>query len=198
MSKGNAVQQLFEKLAYGKPVFDSDRDISATDMMYVNKTGGTCNLSIFLAQRHFDHVMSAVFQKQIITLNKKMLVDQKITIGRVLTPTERCDYETSCACKRLIIKKMLEKKKVDSTSPVFFVLVDKRKLCLRIDKEYITVGDASVRFGISLDEIEEEKRKHSSTAKARPDRGANKRLAGAAVGPDSEAAKLIPLNRESN
>ncbi|EYB87352.1 hypothetical protein Y032_0265g677 [Ancylostoma ceylanicum] len=62
-------------------------------------------------------------------------INQWISVGRVLTPTERSDYEMACALKRLIITKMNNLKKADANYQVLFVLVDKRTLRLRIDKQ---------------------------------------------------------------
>ncbi|EYB97088.1 hypothetical protein Y032_0143g2378 [Ancylostoma ceylanicum] len=46
VGKGQALQNLLEKLGYGKPLFDHDRDLLASDMIFVNRNGSTCNLSV--------------------------------------------------------------------------------------------------------------------------------------------------------
>ncbi|KAL6741570.1 hypothetical protein Aduo_014809 [Ancylostoma duodenale] len=68
--KGQALQQLFTRLRYPKPLFDSDRDLLATDILYVNRNGLLCNMSFFVAQRHYDYLTSAPFQKKIIEYNQ--------------------------------------------------------------------------------------------------------------------------------
>ncbi|VDK83494.1 unnamed protein product [Cylicostephanus goldi] len=72
VSKIQAVQNLFSSLGYTKPLFDADRDLLATDLIYVNKNGLLCNMSIFVAQRHYDYVMSAPFQKAIMDHNRSL------------------------------------------------------------------------------------------------------------------------------
>ena len=46
ISKGQALQLLLNKLEYSKPLFDSERDLLATDLLYVNKDGLLCNMSV--------------------------------------------------------------------------------------------------------------------------------------------------------
>ncbi|RCN45093.1 hypothetical protein ANCCAN_08903 [Ancylostoma caninum] len=140
VSKGQALQQFFSKLGYMKSLFDSERDLLATDILFVNRSGQHCNMSFFVAQRHYDHLMSATFQKKILDYNQNLPKDQKLALGRVLTPNERADYEMACALKRLIISKMHDAKKADPSYQVLFVLVDKKTLRLRTDKQvYLTI-----------------------------------------------------------
>ncbi|RCN31959.1 hypothetical protein ANCCAN_22249 [Ancylostoma caninum] len=46
--KGQALQQLFTRLGYSKPLFDSERDLLATDILFVNRNGLQCNMSVGL------------------------------------------------------------------------------------------------------------------------------------------------------
>ncbi|CAJ0599999.1 unnamed protein product [Cylicocyclus nassatus] len=46
LSKGQALQRLFDNLNYSKPLFDSERDLLAAEILYVNKNGATCNMAI--------------------------------------------------------------------------------------------------------------------------------------------------------
>ena len=46
VSKGQALQLLLNQLDYAKPIFDSERDLLATDLMFVNKNGCLCNMSV--------------------------------------------------------------------------------------------------------------------------------------------------------
>ncbi|EYC03325.1 hypothetical protein Y032_0094g2691 [Ancylostoma ceylanicum] len=46
MSKANALQQVMERCGYGKPVFNADRDLVSTELMFMNKTSNTCNMSL--------------------------------------------------------------------------------------------------------------------------------------------------------
>ncbi|EYC38453.1 hypothetical protein Y032_0715g1770 [Ancylostoma ceylanicum] len=78
VSKGQALQQLFTKLDYMKPLFDSDRDLLANDTLLVNKNGQHCNMSFFVAQRHYNHLMSATFQKRIIEYNQNLPKDCEV------------------------------------------------------------------------------------------------------------------------
>ncbi|RCN45389.1 hypothetical protein ANCCAN_08610 [Ancylostoma caninum] len=70
--KGQALQQLFTRLGYPKPLFDSERELLATDILFVNRNGLLCNMSFFVAQRHYDYLMSAPFQKKIIEYNQSI------------------------------------------------------------------------------------------------------------------------------
>ncbi|EYC46108.1 hypothetical protein Y032_0407g906 [Ancylostoma ceylanicum] len=147
----------------------------------------------FVAQRHYDYIMSALFQKPLTELNKTLPKDQWISVGRVLTPTERSDYEMACALKRLIITKMNNLKKADANYQVLFVLVDKRTLRLRIDKQYYTLEEASVRYGINAEEIVKEKQRFLQTSKPVLDRKNNnksKRQASSGDGPDSKMPRI--------
>ena len=64
-----------------------------------------------------------------------LFLDQRVAVGRVLSPSERINYEVACAVKRLIISKMNARHKTDPNCPVEFVLVDKRTLRLRVSKK---------------------------------------------------------------
>ncbi|CAJ0594511.1 unnamed protein product [Cylicocyclus nassatus] len=72
LSKGQALQRLFDNLNYSKPLFDSERDLLAAEILYVNKNGATCNMSFFVAQRHYDHIMGAEFQRKLVTSNQNV------------------------------------------------------------------------------------------------------------------------------
>ncbi|CAJ0602133.1 unnamed protein product [Cylicocyclus nassatus] len=65
-SKSQSLQLLFEKIGYSKPLFDSERDLIAADILYVNKNG-SCNMA-----RHHDYLMSADFQRKIVAYNQKI------------------------------------------------------------------------------------------------------------------------------
>ncbi|RCN26888.1 hypothetical protein ANCCAN_27384 [Ancylostoma caninum] len=149
VSKGNALQSLMEKLGYGKPLFDCDRDLLATDMMYVNKNGLLCNMSFFVCQRHYDYIMSAPFQKKVMQMNKELERGRWISFGRVLSPSERSDFEIAQALKRLIIAKMQEQRRSD---PNF---------------QYFTVDEASTRFGLTTDDILKERNKYRESLSSR-------------------------------
>ncbi|EYC04319.1 hypothetical protein Y032_0088g2139 [Ancylostoma ceylanicum] len=46
VGKSQALQNLLRKLGYGMPFFDRDRDLPATDMIYVNRgSGSTCYIA---------------------------------------------------------------------------------------------------------------------------------------------------------
>ncbi|EYC15101.1 hypothetical protein Y032_0038g3631 [Ancylostoma ceylanicum] len=80
------------------------------------------------------------------------------------------------ALKRLLIAKMRAKKLEDPTYAVLFVLVDKTTLRIRVDKTYYTIEEASIRFGISVDEILSEKaRYHALVTTNSEKRKSNKR-----------------------
>ncbi|RCN36667.1 hypothetical protein ANCCAN_17449, partial [Ancylostoma caninum] len=185
--KGQALQQLFTRLGYPKPLFDSERDLLATDILFVNRNGLLCNMSFFVAQRHYDYLM---FQKKIIEYNQTIAKDQKLAIGRVLTPTEREDYEMACALKRLIIAKMRELKKADPNYQILFVVVDKKTLRLRVDKQYLTLEEAALRYGIGSDEIVSEKKRFADTARPTNRKGRAKRPGTSDVGPESKNPRL--------
>ncbi|RCN29006.1 hypothetical protein ANCCAN_25239 [Ancylostoma caninum] len=68
MSKANALQQVMERCGYGKP--EVDRDLVSTELMFMNKTSNTCNMSFYTMQGHHDHSLGAVFQKRIMELNQ--------------------------------------------------------------------------------------------------------------------------------
>ncbi|EYC03323.1 hypothetical protein Y032_0094g2691 [Ancylostoma ceylanicum] len=70
MSKANALQQVMERCGYGKPVFNADRDLVSTELMFMNKTSNTCNMSFYTMQRHHDHLFGVVFQKKVMELNQ--------------------------------------------------------------------------------------------------------------------------------
>ncbi|RCN26033.1 hypothetical protein ANCCAN_28247 [Ancylostoma caninum] len=191
VSKGQALQQLFSKLGYMKPLFDSERDLLATDILFVNRSGQHCNMSFFVAQRHYDHLMSATFQKKILDYNQNLPKDQKLALGRVLTPNERADYEMACALKRLIISKMHDAKKADPSYQVLFVLVDKKTLRLRIDKQYLTLEEASLRYGIGAEELVAEKKRYADSVKPTLNKkGRAKRPGSSDMGPDSKNPRL--------
>ncbi|RCN31692.1 hypothetical protein ANCCAN_22522 [Ancylostoma caninum] len=44
MSKANALQQVMERCGYGKP--EVDRDLVSTELIFMNKTSNTFNMSI--------------------------------------------------------------------------------------------------------------------------------------------------------
>ncbi|VDK73812.1 unnamed protein product [Cylicostephanus goldi] len=114
-----------------------------------------------------------------------------ITVGRVLTPEERKSYDTACALKRLIVAHMTMKKRQDPKFTAQFVLVDKRTLRLRIDKQYYTLEDASARFSISSEAIAAEVQKHQASSGAN-ERNKSKRQADAdgTEGPSNKMQKL--------
>ncbi|RCN27264.1 hypothetical protein ANCCAN_27003 [Ancylostoma caninum] len=192
VGKGQSLQNLLEKLGYGKPLFDHDRDLLASDMVYVNRNGSTCNMAFFVAQRHHDYLLSAPFQKKILQYNKELERGSWVSFGRVLTPTERADFEMAQALKRLLISKMKAKKLEDPSYSVLFVLVDKSTLRLRIDKTYFTLEEASLRYGINVDEIIAEKtRYHEANPVIAEKRKGNKRKGeNNSVAPSSKIQKL--------
>ncbi|VDN31195.1 unnamed protein product [Cylicostephanus goldi] len=83
-----------------------------------------------------------------------MLLGQWVSIGRVLTQTE-----------------MQARKRADPQYPVNFVLVCKRTIRLRIEKQYYTIEEAAARFSISTEAIMQEKHRnrdsHDTRAKAK-------------------------------
>ncbi|EYC34792.1 hypothetical protein Y032_1437g3875 [Ancylostoma ceylanicum] len=84
-------------------------------------------------------------------------------------------------------------KKADANYQVLFVLVDKRTLRLRIDKQYYTLEEASVRYGINAEEIVKEKQRFLQTSKPVLDRKNNnksKRQASSGDGPDSKMPRI--------
>ncbi|KHJ77626.1 hypothetical protein OESDEN_22754, partial [Oesophagostomum dentatum] len=83
-----------------------------------------------------------------------------VAVGRVLTPKERTDYESAQALKRLLIKTLREKQKVDSSVKIPFILVDKHSLKLRIEKDYFTLEEASVKYGLTVEEIIKERQRY--------------------------------------
>ncbi|VDK79115.1 unnamed protein product [Cylicostephanus goldi] len=46
MSKSSALQQVMSALEYNKPLFDSDRDLLASEITYVNRAGLLCNMAV--------------------------------------------------------------------------------------------------------------------------------------------------------
>ncbi|CAJ0606686.1 unnamed protein product [Cylicocyclus nassatus] len=161
VTKIQAVQNLFSELGFCKPLFDADRDLIATDLVYVNRSGLLANMSIFIPQRHYDHVLSAAFQKSIMEHNKKLPKEQWVAVGRVLTPREREDYETCCSLKRLILAKLRHEKLGNPKLHVPFIIVDKRSLRLRIDKEMVLLDEAAAKYGISTDSISDDRARHA-------------------------------------
>ncbi|CAJ0600011.1 unnamed protein product [Cylicocyclus nassatus] len=183
-SKSQSLQLLFEKIGYSKPLFDAERDLIAADILYVNKNG-SCNMAFFVPQRHHDYLMSADFQRKIVAYNQKIARESWVTVGRVLTPKERQDYEMACSLKRLIIAQMMEKRRADPKYNVQFILVDKRTLRLRIDKQYFTLEEASAKFSIPVEAITEEKNKRITDLH----KGNKKRQASSMEGPSSKISK---------
>ncbi|KAL6735392.1 hypothetical protein Aduo_005838 [Ancylostoma duodenale] len=103
---------------------------------------------------------------------------QWVSFGRVLTPTERGDFEIAQELKRLLIAKINSKKLQDPAHIVHFVLVDKAPLRIRIDKTYYSVEEEALRYGISTEEITAEKaRYHEMITSTTEKRKTNKRKA---------------------
>ncbi|CAJ0597867.1 unnamed protein product [Cylicocyclus nassatus] len=71
-SKRQALQLLFDNLSYAKPLFNAERDLLAGEILYVNRNGASCNMAFFVAQRHYDHIMGAEFQKRLVASNQKV------------------------------------------------------------------------------------------------------------------------------
>ncbi|CAJ0597246.1 unnamed protein product [Cylicocyclus nassatus] len=72
MSKCQALQQLMASLGYDKPLFDCERDLLASDLLYVNRAGLLCNMAFFVPQRHYEYFMSAPFQRKLVAHNQKL------------------------------------------------------------------------------------------------------------------------------
>ncbi|CAJ0605710.1 unnamed protein product [Cylicocyclus nassatus] len=72
VSKGQALQLLFDNLSYAKPLFDAERDLLAAEILCVNRNGASCNMAFFVAQRHYDHIMGAEFQKTLVASKQKV------------------------------------------------------------------------------------------------------------------------------
>ncbi|VDK52181.1 unnamed protein product [Cylicostephanus goldi] len=155
--------------------------------MHMNKNG-LCNISIFLAERHYTHVMSAPFQRAVMAYNRTLTRDHWIVVGRVLTPSERVDYDNACALKRLIVSKMNRMRASDPKYHVSFILVDKKTIRLRIDKDYLTLDDAAVKYGISTEEITAERNRNGGSKNNRN----GKRTAPPAEGPRPTSKQSKP------
>ncbi|VDK81778.1 unnamed protein product [Cylicostephanus goldi] len=93
----------------------------------------------------------------------------------------------ACSLKRLIIAQMLEKKKADPKYNVQFVLVDKRTLRLRIDKQYFTLEEASAKYSIPVEAITEEKNKRNTDLNK--DRNKKRQASNSMEGPSSKISK---------
>ncbi|RCN52022.1 hypothetical protein ANCCAN_01810 [Ancylostoma caninum] len=103
----------------------------------------------------------------------------------------------ACSLKRLIIRKMQEKKRSDPNYQILFVLVDKKTLRLRIDKQYYSLEDASLRYGITSEEVTSELKRYGDTTKAALDKKSRtKRPGSSGNGPDNKVPRIIPLDKK--
>ncbi|CAJ0605806.1 unnamed protein product [Cylicocyclus nassatus] len=97
----------------------------------------------------------------------------------------------ACALKRLIIAEMNQRRKADPKYPVMFVLVCKRTLRLRIEKQYFTLEEAAARYSIPVEAIVEERNRngnaHSSEVRSTGKRPAS--TDNSAEGPSAKTAK---------
>ncbi|CAJ0600168.1 unnamed protein product [Cylicocyclus nassatus] len=67
-----------------------------------------------------------------------------------------------------------------------FVLVDKRTLRLRIDKQYFTLEDASAKYSIPVEAIAEEEKKHNNSDL---NRNKKRQASNPAEGPSTKMSK---------
>ncbi|RCN39192.1 hypothetical protein ANCCAN_14886 [Ancylostoma caninum] len=56
VGKGQSLENLLEKPGYGKLLFDHDRDLLASRMIYVNRNGSTCNMAVCAFNRTVSKV----------------------------------------------------------------------------------------------------------------------------------------------
>ncbi|CAJ0591354.1 unnamed protein product [Cylicocyclus nassatus] len=143
-------------------------------------------MSIFVAQRHYDHIMSAPFQKAIMDHNRNLGRDKWVAVGRVLTPNEREDYDTGCALKRLILAKLRQERVSNPKLHIPFIIVDKRSLRLRIDKEYVMLDDATARYGIAAEAVTEDRARHNRVNTPTDRRAGSKRPGPSFEGPGNK------------
>ncbi|RCN52023.1 hypothetical protein ANCCAN_01811 [Ancylostoma caninum] len=105
VSKGQALQLLFSKLDYTKPLFDSDRDLIASDLLHVNRNGLLCNMSFLVAQRHYDHILSAPFQRKLIDYNKGLNKGNNISIVKFNSKlVKEVQYHASVDSREQVLK----------------------------------------------------------------------------------------------
>ncbi|CAJ0602663.1 unnamed protein product [Cylicocyclus nassatus] len=69
----------------------------------------------------------------------------------------------ACALKRVIVAELQARKRADPHYPVPFILVCKRTIRLRIEKQYSTIEEAASRYSISTEAILREKQRHNET-----------------------------------
>ncbi|RCN52506.1 hypothetical protein ANCCAN_01204 [Ancylostoma caninum] len=85
---------------------------------------------------------------------------------------------------------MRDLKKADPNYQILFVVVDKKTLRLRVDKQYLTLEEASLRYGIENDEIVSEKKRFADSTRPANHKGIPKRPGTCDIGPESKNPRL--------